>query len=317
MSTVSIRIGTRRSRLSRIQTQIVVDMLTRVYRDLRVEVIEFTTRGDIDLKRPIYRIPGTGVFVEELNRALIEGKIDLAIHSLKDYPTEYPEDLEIASIPIRDPAYDAIVPEISSIDSLDAGKTIGTSSLRRMAHLKYLNKELEIANVRGNIDTRLAKIGRDIDLLILSEAGLRRIGHNNYYRVPPDKVTPQAGQGAIAVVARKGSFAGRLARAINDPGASIETYVERSILRELGGGCKTPLGVFASIDKARGTATVYVSIVSRDFEERLLVIDSIGLGDPDKACREVIRKLEKEDIYSYIKEWRSPSPDDQYLEVDM
>jgi hydroxymethylbilane synthase len=309
-----VKIGTRRSKLSRIQTEIVVNKLREIDSSINVEIVEITTRGDIDLKKPLYKISGSGIFVDELNKALLNNKIDLAVHSLKDYPTEYPETLTIASTPIRESAYDATVPKLDKeLENLDRNTIVGTSSLRRIAHLKYINKDLHIVGIRGNIDTRIGKVGREVDLVILSEAGLKRLRYTNYTVIKPETITPQAGQGAIAVVARKNSYGEAIAKAINNPKTYLETYIERKILRELEGGCKTPLGIYSELDTDTGIVTTYISIISRDLERRILIVDRDTAKDPDRAIEKIVKKAIREGVNDLVKEWRSRENIDQLL----
>lgn len=302
---MKLTVGTRGSKLSLIQTNEVLEALKKINPDLTFEIKIIKTKGDIDTQTPLYTMSTKGIFEKELDQVLINGEIDLAIHSMKDYPTDMPEQLIIAAVPPRKSPYDILITrENTTLDQLKPNTTIGTSSLRRITHIKYIRPDLNTQPIRGNIDTRLKKFEEGkVDALIIAEAGLNRLNINyKYQRLDPETLTPAAGQGALAVVTQKNNTQLiNLLNKITDPKTLTEITIERKILEQLQAGCKTPLGVYAQITNNK--ITTFISIISPDYKKRILTKteDTNPSTIIEKALNEFIN-LGGEQI---IKEWRS------------
>lgn len=228
-----MRIGTRGSALALAQARAVAALLTD-----EAEIIEITTSGD----------RGAGVndksrWVSELERALLEGRIELAVHSAKDVPTELPDGLELVAVPARADARDAIC-GAGSLAELAPGSTVGTSSLRRTAQINALRDDLEVVELRGNVDTRLRKLADgEVDAIVLALAGLQRLGRDDEAGGVMTELVPAAGQGALAVEARAGEVDGA---ALSDAASMACVTAERALVRALGASCNTPVGAHAT-----------------------------------------------------------------------
>ncbi|MGB6008073.1 hydroxymethylbilane synthase [Castellaniella sp.] len=243
-------IATRASRLALWQARHVQDRLRQLYPDCRVELLEMTTRGDQILDRTLSKVGGKGLFVKELETALLDGRADLAVHSLKDVPVELHDPFTLAAILDRADPCDALVSNTAaSLDDLPAGAVVGTSSLRREAQLRARYPELVVKPLRGNLDTRLSKLDRgDYAAIVLAAAGLQRLGLGDRVRatLPVDLSLPAAGQGALGIE----TLAARTdLRAWLAPLASADTtacaLAERAVSRALGGSCQVPLAAYA------------------------------------------------------------------------
>ena len=238
-----IRIGTRGSKLALAQTNRVVSALEA--NGVDVEIVVISTRGDRVTDRALHEAGGFGLFVRELDNAILDGRIDAAVHSMKDIPAERPKGTALAAVLKRDPPFDFMVVE----KPLEEVFTIGTSSLRRRAQLlRYYYKypEMHVANLRGNIDTRLSKLDAgEYDAIILAEAALTRLGiHAHGFRLPADAFIPAPNQGAIAVVSRNESYLLDIFAPLNDEQTAFDTAAERAVMEEIGGGCFTPYGIY-------------------------------------------------------------------------
>jgi hydroxymethylbilane synthase len=241
---MKLRIGTRRSRLALAQAQEIVALLARL--GVRSELVPMVTSGDRGVS-PIGSAAGVkGLFVAEIVRSLQDGEIDLAVHSAKDLPAVDPEGVVIVAVPERADPFDVLVTRDGSIE---AGAVVGTSSLRRTAQLRRSRPELEIVDVRGNVDTRLAKLERgDVDGLVLAAAGLDRLGVGSDNAAPfqLDEMVPAPGQGALAIQAREADEATiEVAAQLNRPRSRAAFEAERALVRAMGGDCSLPLGAYA------------------------------------------------------------------------
>ena len=250
-----IVIATRQSRLALWQAEHVRDRLRGLYPDCRVELLALSTRGDEILDTSLAKIGGKGLFVKELELALAEGRADVAVHSAKDVPMELPPGFALGAVLEREDARDAFVSnKFDGLDDLPAGAVVGTSSLRRQAQLRNRYPRLRVASLRGNLDTRLAKLDRgDHDAIILAAAGLKRLGLGARIRsvLTIEQSLPAAGQGALAIEyrAERGDIAGRLA-ALNHRATELAVRAERAVSRALGGSCQLPLAAYASVSGA-------------------------------------------------------------------
>jgi len=301
---VKIVVGTRGSELSLIQTQEVLELLKREFPDIDFQLKIVKTLGDIDQKTPLYKMGAKGIFVKALDRALLSGEVDIAIHSAKDYPTEVPPGIAIAAITRRVSPFDVFISSrYKSLQDLPPGSTVGTSSLRRLSHVKYLNPYVEVVPVRGNVDTRVRKLEEGlVDALIVAEAGIIRLGLSlSYTRLDPLSFTPAAGQGALIVTVREDDEElKRLLAVVNDESSSVEVTVEREVVRSLHVGCHTPLGVYARVEQ--GYVSVVVSTVSPDFKRRVLV--HVREGDPRRAVERAVEEFRTSGGLEVLDEWR-------------
>ncbi len=247
---MALRIATRESRLALWQAHHVRDRLLAVDPDCAVELLGMTTRGDQILDRPLSEIGGKGPFTKELEVAMLDGRADLAVHSLKDVPMELPDGFEIAAFLVREDPRDALVsPRYASFDALPHGAVVGTSSLRRAAQLRALRPDLDVQPLRGNLDTRLAKLDAGgYDAIVLAAAGLKRLGLSERIResLPTERMVPSPGQGALALEIRAGDDASaRRIGVLDDRATRLAVQAERAVSRRLGGNCRTPLGAHA------------------------------------------------------------------------
>jgi len=244
-------VGTRTSRLARWQTDWVLERLSASGAPVRFDVRPFVTTGDAVQDTPLPQIGRRGVFTTELEQALRSGEIDLAVHSLKDLPTEEMPGLAIGAVPVRADARDVLVTrQGGGLASLPEGARVGTSSLRRTAQLRALRPDLDVQPIRGNVDTRVRKVqDGQYDAAVLAAAGLLRLGLDAYAgeRFALDMMVPAPGQAALAVQCRAEDAATRvLLAAINDPQAEAATRAERTFLHTLGGGCSVPVAAYAA-----------------------------------------------------------------------
>ena len=260
-----VKIGTRASRLALWQAKFVATELKKFFPALEVEFVKIHTTGDKILDTPLAKIGGKGLFTKEIEIQMARGEIDAAVHSLKDVPTELPADFRIAAITRREQPFDAFVSnKFSSFAELPFGAVIGTSSLRRAAQILALRPDLTIKNLRGNVETRLRKLDAgEFDAIILAAAGLERLGYSARIGELLTAIIPAAGQGALAIEIRDGDEKiSRIMQWLNDAETCAAIEVEREFLREVGGSCQIPVGVFASI--VGGNLSVRAVIASPD-----------------------------------------------------
>lgn len=249
-STNIVRIATRKSPLAMWQANFVKAKLEQLHPNLQVELVPMVTKGDVILDTPLAKVGGKGLFVKELELALLEKRADIAVHSMKDVPVEFPEGLGLVTICEREDPRDAFVSNhFDSIDELPAGSIVGTSSLRRQCQLKELRPDLIIRDLRGNVGTRLSKLDNgEYDAIILAAAGLKRLGLEGRIRVAlePEQSLPAVGQGAVGIECRLDDEHTRhLLAKLNDDATSICVLAERAMNMRLEGGCQVPIGSYA------------------------------------------------------------------------
>lgn len=245
-----LRIGSRGSQLALWQANHISALLRERGHEVDIEIIK--TTGDKITDVALAKVGTKGMFTKEIEEALAEGRVDLAVHSLKDLPTELPAGFEIAAITKRENPRDVFCSrEFRNIDKLPRGARVGTSSLRRQAQLKALRPDLDIHPLRGNVDTRLRKLeAGEYDAVILAAAGLNRLGKTEVIRqvIPADVMCPAAGQGALGIEIRAGdSITRQYLSFLDDAEARAATTCERALLNKLGGGCQVPIGAFAEV----------------------------------------------------------------------
>ncbi|WP_373778221.1 hydroxymethylbilane synthase [Glaesserella sp.] len=248
-----LRIATRQSPLALWQANFVKNALEQRFPHLSVELVTMVTKGDIILDTPLAKIGGKGLFVKELESALLEGRADLAVHSMKDVPMEFPQGLGLAVICEREDPRDAFVSNhYASLDELPEGAVVGTSSLRRQCQLVSAYPHLQVKSLRGNVGTRLNKLdNREYDAIILAAAGLIRLGLQQRIRsfIPITQSLPAAGQGAVGIETRiDDKHVLEYVNALNHPQTACCVIAERAMNKRLQGGCQVPIGGFAQLD---------------------------------------------------------------------
>ena len=256
-------IGTRKSLLAMWQSKHIASLLREQYPDCEVVLKEIVTKGDRILDVPLSKIGGKGLFTKEIENELLDGTVDLAVHSLKDMPTVLPEGLCLTAITARATVGDAFVSnKYNSLAELPAHAVLGTSSLRRRAQILAARPDLEIIDLRGNVDTRLRKLDEgQMDAIILASAGLQRLGYGERIKeiIPNEVCLPAVGQGALAIECRSDNAEVRtMLDFLTDRATKIATDAERSFLNVIEGGCQVPIGVHAEVegDKVRVEAII-------------------------------------------------------------
>lgn len=281
-----LRIGSRGSQLALWQANHIASKLQQRGHEIEIEVIH--TTGDKILNVALSKVGAKGMFTKEIEEALASNQIDLAVHSLKDLPTELSSSFEIAAIPAREDPRDAFCAvRFASMGELPRGARVGTSSLRREAQLKAHRADVVVHPLRGNVDTRLRKLeAGEYDAIILALSGLRRLGRSEMVReiIPAEAMCPAAGQGALAIEIRAQDVAVRDALAFLEDGtARAETDCERALLRKLGGGCQVPIG--ASAKWENGELRLQAVVASPDGAE---LLRESGVGENPQALGEEV-----------------------------
>ena len=262
-----IRLGTRPSKLALKQTDIVVRALAEIGVD--TDIVQIETHGDSMKDEALFSMSDRGVFVSSLNQAILDGRIDAAVHSAKDLPAMLTEGLEISGVMEREDPHDVLVSN-STLAELPAGSVIGSSSLRRAAMLEQIRSDLELKNIRGNIDTRLRKLeSGEYDGIIIAEAGLKRLGLNPQRELLDlDRFVPAPSQGIIAVVARKNGNAHDILEQISHRKTCIELTCERNLVGSLELGCSSPAGIYCSLERD-GKLSIRISLFSKTGKEHM------------------------------------------------
>ena len=287
----TLRLGTRGSQLAHWQAEWVAGELRR--HGHAVELIEIATRGDIDQARPVEEIGTRGVFTKAIQQALVAGNVDLAVHSLKDLPTEPVEGLVLAAVPERESAADVLVlrgerseergasGETGRLGALPDGARVGTGSLRRQAQLRHLRPDLRVADVRGNVDTRLRKLDEgQFEAIVLAEAGLRRLGLAGRVSqvLSLDDMLPAVGQGALGIECRANDDTTLAAVASLTHAVTFAAVTaERALLAHLRGGCMAPVGALGRVESDR--LQLQAVVLSADGSRRLVASETARVGD--------------------------------------
>ena len=288
--TVALRLGTRGSRLALWQAEWVRTALARS--GVSAELVIIKTRGDAEVDRPLHELEGKGFFTKEIEEALHDGRIDVAVHSLKDLPTTLPAGLALAAVPERaDPAEVLVTRDagVTSIAGLAAGAKLGTSSLRRVAQIRYLRADLDIVSLRGNVPTRVQKVkeGRDgLDAALLAGAGLARLDLAGQIaaRLDPLDVMPAPGQGALGLEVRADDRKARAALApLEDPPSARQVAAERSLLASLEGGCQAPVAAWVGMRDAGSGMRLFGRVTAQDGSVQLTASADIDDRNPEAA----------------------------------
>jgi hydroxymethylbilane synthase len=269
---MTLRIGTRGSPLALWQANYIADRLRPLVAPLPVELVHVQTEGDRDQAASLAHIGGRGVFTKEIERALLDGRVDVAVHSLKDLPTQPVEDLVLAAVPPRGPSGDVLVAsQVARFDDLPPGARVATGSLRRRAQLLNRRPDLRLADIRGNVESRLRKLrDQGYDALVLAEAGLERLGLSNAVTevLDPTWMLPAVGQGALGLECRSADAATQtMLVALDDRPTHYAVDAERSLLLHLGGGCQVPLGAIAIVEGE--TLTLRAAVLTGDGSRRI------------------------------------------------
>lgn len=248
----TLRIATRQSPLALWQAYYVRDHLQAHWPDLTVELVPMVTRGDVLLDTPLAKVGGKGLFVKELELALLDGRADIAVHSMKDVPVAFPEGLGLVTICEREDPRDAFVsPKYARLEDLPEGSIVGTSSLRRQCQLREIRPDLIVRDLRGNVGTRLAKLDNgDYDAIILAAAGLKRLELEERirYALPPEQSLPAVGQGAVGIECRLNDVQTQaLLAPLNDIDTATRVSAERAMNTRLEGGCQVPIGSYSEL----------------------------------------------------------------------
>ena len=288
----TLRIGTRASKLARWQSDWVASQL--VARGHAIEIVEIPTTGDLQQSGPIASLGSTGVFTKVIQQALIDGRVDVAVHSLKDLPTAPIAGLALAAIPEREGVRDALVsPLADSIDALPDGARVGTGSHRRRAQLLNLRPDLRVLDLRGNVDTRLRKLDEgQYDAILLAEAGLRRLGlaERITQAIPESQMLPAPGQGALGIECRVGDEAVLTALvALDHPATHAAVTAERAALARLEGGCLAAMGAWGRVEAGRLLLSTVV--LSEDGSQRLTADNAGHPGDAEGVGRAAAEEL--------------------------
>ena len=288
-----LRIGTRKSPLALAQTEEIAAMLRARFPGLRFEMVPMSTGGDRSKDAPLLSL-GRGTFVKEIEAVLLRGEIDLAVHSAKDLPASSTDGLTIAAFGPREDARDVLVDRWQvSFDRLPAGARIGTGSPRRTAQLRALRPDVEVLPIRGNVGTRIEKArGEDYDGVVLAAAGLIRLGMQDAVSeyLSPEVCTPDVGQGALAVQTRAESedVVGLVSQIDHAP-TSVAVRAERALVEAIGGGCTSPIGVYARL--LDGSIAVTAMAAEPDGSRIVRVNETCDASDPEAAGRYVAEAL--------------------------
>ena len=280
-----LRIGSRGSQLALWQANHISTLLRGCGHEVEIEIIH--TTGDKITDVALAKVGTKGMFTKEIEEALAAGRVDLAVHSLKDLPTELSPGFEIAAITERQDPRDAFCSvRYSKIEELPKGARVGTSSLRRQAQLKAIRPDLDIHPLRGNVDTRLRKLEQgEYDAIILASAGLKRLNKTQLIKqiIPAEIMCPAAGQGALGIEIRQGDAKTReLLEFLNDSSARAATTCERALLNSLGGGCQVPIGAFAEMRNGK----LHLDSIVADPDGTRVLRDSREGSDPEKLGNE-------------------------------
>ena len=261
-----LKIATRKSPLALWQAEFVKSKLETIYPDLKVELVKMTTQGDQILNSPLSKIGGKSLFIKELEVGIMEGRADIAVHSMKDIPYELPQGFEIGAILERESPFDAFVSnDFNSIQDLPVGARLGSCSLRRIVQVKALRPDLEILDLRGNVNTRLKKLDDgEYDAIILACSGLARLGFDNRIKqdLSPDDSLPAVGQGALGIEIKANDHGiSNLIKPLIHQKTQIEVSAERALNATLQGGCSVAIGAFATSEDSKLTLSGMVGNV--------------------------------------------------------
>lgn len=305
-----LTIGSRRSLLAQTQTNLVREMLLAAWADLSVEIVFMDTQGDLNRHDPLPAIGGKGLFTAELEAALVEGRIDLAVHSLKDLPVEDGPGLTVAAVPERADTRDMLISRRAArVKELPQNAVVGTSSLRRAAQILALRPDLQIKDIRGNVDTRLRKLDDPAfgyDAILLAGAGLSRLGHTDLdhaHPIPSTVVLPAPGQGALGIQARAADAeTQRYLQALEHRPTRAAVTAERAFLAGLGGGCSVPVAALGTVENEQ--LALQALVATPDGRQVIRVSGSA----PMESAQTLGRQLAKEALAQGARELLAAFP---------
>jgi len=284
-------VGTRGSRLALKQTELTIETLKNVYPDFDFPVKIIKTTGDAAWDAPLNLIGGKGIFVKEIEEALLREEIDIAVHSMKDLPAELGQTLILGAILEREDPRDVFISlTYESIKNVENKAKIGTSSIRRKSQILCFNKNIEVVNLRGNVDTRIRKLKEPgLDGIILAYAGVKRMGFDQYIKeiLPFNIMLPPAGQGAIGIEIRNESEALHVLKPINHENSFLEVDIERKLLAAIGGGCQTPLGINAKVANKKIELHIVLCKENGEISVKEKIVGS--LGHPDELVAKALK----------------------------
>ena len=296
-----MKLGTRGSQLATWQAEWVRDRLAA--QGVRAEIVIIKTRGDAEVDRPLHELEGKGFFTKEIEEALLDGRIDVAVHSLKDLPTTLPAGLALGAIPARHDPREALV-NGRSLSDLAGGARVGTSSLRRIAQVRFLRPDLEVVPLRGNVPTRVRKVETHdgLDAALLAIAGLERLGLGGKGAViDPFDVMPAPGQGALGIEIRDNDKTTRKAlQPLHDAASAAAVTAERALLAALGGGCQAPVAAWVEARETGNGKRLYGRVTERDGSVQLTASADLDPKRPEAAGEAVARLLESEGAASLL-----------------
>ena len=303
-------IATRRSQLALWQSEFIKSELQKYYPNMEVVLQEFVTKGDKILDVPLAKIGGKGLFTKELEVAMLNGDAHLAVHSLKDVPTQFEEGLQLTAVSKRYDPRDALLSnKYASIDELPKGAVIGTTSLRRRMAIKILRPDIQLKDLRGNINTRIAKLNAgEYDAIILAATGVQKLGIENEVKyftpISTDDMIPSMGQAVLGIETTTNPEIIELLSVLNDKDAQIESTIERSFVDKLQGGCQVPIGVKATIiDDSSVKVQAIVGMpdgseyiedkITADINEFETVGQNLAQSFIDRGAKELLERAEK------------------------
>jgi hydroxymethylbilane synthase len=296
-----MKLGTRGSNLARWQADWVQARLEE--NGVRVEIVIIKTRGDAEVDRPLHEMEGKGFFTKEIEDALLDGRIDVAVHSLKDLPTSLPEGLALAAVPARHDPREALV-NGTTLQDLPMGTRIGTSSLRRITQVRYLRPDLDVVPLRGNVPTRVRKVeaGDGLEAALLALAGLERLGLGDKATVlDPFDVMPAPAQGALGLEIRADDVTTRDAlRPLSHANSEAAVAAERAVLAALGGGCQAPVAAWVEYREQGAGSRLFGRVTASDGAVQLTASADIDPQRPAAAGEAVARLLEAEGAASLL-----------------
>jgi hydroxymethylbilane synthase len=301
------RVGTRGSRLSRMQTEKFLAELQAAYPEDEFELQFINTLGDREHTKPLFTIDTQGIFEQEIDQALLNNEVDFAVASLKDVPTAENADTVVAAVPKRASPCDVLISKDKvPFKQLRLGAVIGTGSLRRLAQVKYLRPDLDVQPIRGNVDTRLGKVRKgEVDGIVVAEAGLERMGLADQIteRFPLDVFPSAPSQGALAIVTKKDNTDMiRFLRAVEDKPTRAEVSAERSLMLALGGGCRVPIG---AVGKAQGDAlSLWGVLFTLDGQSKIEATQTSTLKEAEELGKAVAEKLVNLGAKEIEAKWR-------------
>jgi hydroxymethylbilane synthase len=312
MSSRPLVIGSRGSRLALLQAEWVRDRLLVAQPDLNVKIEAIATKADKMLDAPLAKIGDKGLFIKELEQALLEGRIDMAVHSAKDVPTELPPQLALGALTEREQVHDVFVGAASSVSGIPEGARVGSSSLRRRSQLLALRPDLELVDIRGNVQTRLRKLEAGVAQgTVLAAAGLNRLGRVDLvaFVFGLDELLPAVGQGALAVEVRADDDrVGELVAIVNHEPTALELRAERTLMRELEGGCQVPIAGLAELDGERLRLRAFVG--SLDGRQTVHAQLEAPASQPEELGRSLAEKLRQRGATSILEQVRTAAAAD-------